>query len=128
MSACARPVHVVVASADPATRARLAGWLARGGWDVVAVRDAGEALLKVVETGAAVAFVDLEDQEAAGARSVEMMRVARPALPVVVITRDLSGQWLGRIAKAAPYLLMMKPLDRLEVEDVAASAVRRALN
>ncbi len=118
-------VRVLVVSADEETRARLERWLTGGERRVVGVRDVREGLAELLDGGADVAFVDLDGQEAAGARAVRLIRRARPRLPVVVLSKDTGVGSLGRIPGTGVFCTMVKPLEQLDVEDVAASAVRQ---
>lgn len=117
-------VRVLVVSAEDRTRATLEDWLATRERRVVGVRDIREGVAEVLDGEADVAFVDVDGQEAACARAVRVIRRARPWLPVVVLSKDTGQGSLGAIPGTGVFCTMVKPIDRLEVEEVATSAVR----
>ncbi len=117
--------RLLVASADEAAHRQLGQWLCRAGDELISVSSASDALLTLMTREVDLAFLDLDLQELSGPKAVQLMRQCRPRLPVVVLASELAPGSLGRIRGAGVFFTLLKPLDRAEVEEVAASALRR---
>ncbi len=116
----------LIASADESTRRQLADWLSEGGRELVSVASGSDALMTVLQLEVDVAFVDLELQDVPGPKAVQLIRRVRPRLPIVVLARELTPQSLGDIHSAGIFFTLLKPLDKAEVGEVAASALGKA--
>lgn len=116
---------LLIASAQEPVRRQLAEWLRREDREVISVPSGCDALMTVLTRDVAVAFVDLDLAEVPGPKAVRLLRQCRPRLPVVVVADNLVPCSLGGLRDAGIFFTMLKPLDRAEVEEVAASALRR---
>lgn len=117
---------VLIASAQETVRRQLAEWLRDGGREVVSVPSVSDALMAVLTREVGVAFVDLDVVELPGLKAVQLFRQCRPRLPVVVLATELAPGSLGGLRGAGIFFTLLKPLDRAEVEGVAASALEWA--
>jgi CheY-like chemotaxis protein len=117
--------RLLIATADEAADRQLAEWLCREGRELISVPSASEALMTVMTREVDLAFVDLDLEELSGPRAVQLIRQCRPRLPVVILAGELTPGSLARIRGAGIFFTLLKPLDRAEVEAVAASALGR---
>lgn len=117
--------RLLIASAEESTRRQLVEWLSKDGRELVSVTSTSDALMTVLGLDVDIAFIDLELQDVPGPKAIQLIRRVRPRLPIIILAGELAPASLGRIRGAGIFFTLLKPLDRAEVEEVAASALRK---
>ena len=99
---------LLVADDDPGLRELVAEWLREAGWTVVEAADGAAAVALGVAAGPALALVisDVEMPGLGGREAVAKLRVARPGLPVVLMSgrRWADGDAAGVLPPGARFL------------------------
>jgi two-component system, NtrC family, response regulator AtoC len=114
---------ILLAAAADGSRKAMEEALRGAGHDVVIAEVGSEAVKVALDRNPAVAIIDLDLAELPGLSVIEILKRARPHLPVVVLAGDASIELGRRVLQLGVFYLLVKPVD----PDEAQSAVESAL-
>jgi DNA-binding NarL/FixJ family response regulator len=117
-----RTKRVLVGSADKILLDRLARVLREAHFNVASTQGSGRLLYRVLEDPFDLVILDLDLKDLNGLETLQILRRARPKLPVVVVSAVLREREARQLAGEDVIGHLLKPID---VEDLV-EAVRLA--
>lgn len=123
----AQPLRVVIAQADPVTRASLADQLEASGHIVVArVASGAEAVAHTLELSPDVVLLDLHPLDSSGADAAMIIARATPVPGVVLCTGDADGALAGLdIERTGAAAVLLTPAPRALLDAAVRCAAAR---
>jgi putative two-component system response regulator len=119
-------IKILVIDDDAIVRDVISEMLAVGGYEVVIATTAAEALDLFMDDDIALVVTDIVMPDLSGLELLEVMRLHRPSLPVVLVTgantRDNLSEALTRGADG----LVAKPFTQAELQEAVERALDRA--
>ncbi len=106
---------VLVASADTTMLDRVSRVLREAGHDVVSTQRSGRLLYRVLEDPFDLVIMDLEVEGLSGIEALQILRRAKPDLPVVVMTGALREREEPQLAGEGVSSYLRKPIDAIDL-------------
>jgi len=100
---------ILVADQDDASRNRLAGVLADGGFTPLPARSGGEALELVRAQVVGMTILDVVLPDLSGLETFELITSVRRGVRAIFLARERSKETLARLLEAGAFTVLSKP-------------------
>ena len=117
-----RTKRVLVASADTTMLDRVSRVLREASHEVVSTQRSGRLLYRVLEDPFDLVIMDLDLEGLSGIEALQILRRARPDLPVVVVTGALREREERQLAREGVAGHIRKPIDVADLEEAVKIA------
>ncbi|MEZ0334976.1 MAG: response regulator [Gemmatimonadales bacterium] len=118
MSASAAPTRIIlVVDDEPAVRRLACQMLAREGYGTVEAETGRQALALLVSNPGQISLVlsDVRMPEMNGLELEHAIRDCWPELPVILMTGEVTREWVVRLVREVPLRLLRKPFEQAEL-------------
>jgi two-component system, cell cycle sensor histidine kinase and response regulator CckA len=127
VSAAASPTRIIlVVDDEPGVRRLVCQMLAREGYGTVEAETGRQALALLVSNPGRISLVvsDVRMPEMNGLELEQAIRDCWPGFPVILMTGEVTREWVVRLVREVPLRLLRKPFEQAELLEKVRELLR----